>query len=1319
MKKFLSLLLSICMLSAIMCVQLPALAADAYTTHADWNFETGYESYVALDEYSQISNEQSGTYGIGNALRVNSNKTATVMQDVKSFPTPINTINSANATAHGNNAYMEASFDVYVDDLTNVADHWIRVDVGGYDGTTWRPVTSLFFRDAYGDYKDAAYGVLTVGHFSTYPGRDTSATSVNNEFDRICDITGNTWYNIKIVVQLTEDGSNVGEYKALYVNGVNMVDKLTTTKRISNVISKSFKQIDGLRVTNKKIQFDTGSPYMLIDNFKAVTYDSADGSSPVVDKYALISAIRTAEASGSFSNDKLLKEAKAVCESESATQAEVNTAAEKLISAPKRVFYEDFENTDTNGNPDNVFNLTDTSTAALNYIGSDENIYGIGKHAVAIPNGNTAATKMLSTFNSDIYTGFGNSASSAALNGNNAYAEFSFDAYPHKTDRVSEYYTAVSLGHIYDGDNQFKYIATIRFSVDGIKYWIPATEGNDVYNETTAGIAEGDRVAEVKLCDYEQDRWYNVRMRIQLTDENGAPVKKVTAIYINGENKLTKPLYLGRINKDVSTKIDTVQVLAPKNHLYMTQKAYLAVDNIQVNKYNLAAADSAFPVQNEKEELLYAIRQKQYEKLIASSNTVRYGSVTGEIESSLTSMLSLYEGSAAESEITAALEKAKSVSAAMQACNQGEILFAESFENDAHSFSGTVKTDAAFNQNKVLQIGENTSASFGKTYLYVTDDIKTSTEQNGSNAYVATEFDIKTSGLKSGNGSVNVSMTGKDGEKINTVSLKGGERPSINLLLPTGARHYSNINDDEWINVRIVTQITGNTAADEVNRNTKFYVNGNNLINLESNDLGREILDTDSSAQYYGGLLFEASGAECDIDNVKVTKYYEAGNEPVNYAQLLTSIHKGDKKVKNAVVGKNVTEEILAAFNTALSDAKSVFNNSASLSEVEEANDKLLKAYADFRFKNEAQKIGSVSFADKDGQDAAYMENGGKIKGVSITKYAEYGLNADLYVSVYKEEGSLFAVKRVKDVLSSIEAGERAEIPLDIQLPENCDKAFVKVMLLGENLEPLTDVYQPSQDSGTIYIAGDSIVQTYDQNNWYPRDGWGAYVGDYYNNNISVNNLAVSGYTVRSYIDYQKMVQVEQNIKKGDYFIVSYLTNDSDRTQKKFVDRYDFKNLLRNYADTATENGAEIIFATTPTRLNKDNNYGGLSGGYGDGYYITLIKEVAAEYDTPVVNLSEKTVALQNEYGYEYVQAAMHLYGLDILKANFKDMDIKVGGGDVIHISQWGAKKCASWIAEDIKNSDSMLRYSVNGKVYTLPAPEDIVTASKLANNNI
>ena len=1301
------------MLSAVICIQLPVSAAQAYTTHADMDFETGYEGYMTVDGTNAlISDEQAGVYGIGNALRVNPNTSAATYQYSESF-TPINTGNNKSfpATAHGENAYVEASIDVYVGDLSSVTDHYVRIDIGGYENTTWRQITSLFFRDNYGTYKDAAYGVLTVGHYNTY---DSSGAAVNDKYDRICDITGNTWYNIRIVAQLTKDGENVGEFKAFYVNGVDMIDKLTVTKRISCTSRSSFKQVDRLSVFNKKTTSSTVAPYVLVDNFKAATYDSANGASPIVDKYALISAIRAAEANGSFSNSKLLEEAKAVCEREDATQSEADRAAERLISAPRCVFNEDFEKTDESGSPDNLFNLTETSNETLNYIGSDKNIYGIGKHAVAIPNGNTSATAMRSTFDSGIYTGFGSSAALAGLNGKNAYAEFSFDAFPHKIDRVSQYYTAISLGHIYDGDNQFKYIATIRFSVDGIKYWIPATEGNDVYNQTTAGIAAEDRVAEVKLCDYEQDRWYNVRMRIQLTDENGEAVKKVTAVYVNGENKLSQPLYLGRINKDVSTKIDTVQVLAPKNHIYQTQAAYIAADNIQINQYNLAAADSEFPVMNEKEELLYAIRQKQYEKLIASANTSRYGSVISGIENSLNLMLSLYEGEATDELISQALEEAGNVSAAMQECNQGEVLFSENFENDSHSFEGTVKTDAAFNQNKVLQISENTSADFAKTYLYVTDDINTSTEQNGSNAYVATEFEIKTSGLKNGSGSIDISMTGKDGEKINTVSLTGGERPSVKLALPTEMRSFSGIDDDEWINIRIVTQITGNTAADEINRNTKFYVNGNNLINLESNDLGRPILDTDSGAQYYGGLLFETNSASADIDNIKVTKYYEAANEPVNYAQLLTSIRKGDEKASRAVIGENVTSEILAAFNAELSAAKNVFLSNEELSAVEEANDKLLTAYAAFRFKNEAQKIGAVSFADSSGQKAAYIEDGGRITGVSVTKYAEYGLNADLYVAAYTGDGKLFGCKRAENVLSSMETGERKEIPFDMQLPENSGNASVKVMLLGKKLEPLTEAYVPVQSDGTIYIAGDSIVQTYDQSSWYPRDGWGTYVGDYYNGNISVNNLAVSGYTVRSYIDYQKMVQVEQNIKKGDYFIVSYLTNDSDRTQKKFVDRYDFKNLLRHYADTAIKNGAEVIFATTPTRLNKANNYGGLSGGYGDGYYVTLIKEVAAEYDAPVINLSEKTIALQEEKGYEYVQAAMHLYGLNILKANFKDSDIKVSGGDVIHISQWGAKQCASWIAEDIKSSDSMLRYSVNGHIYTFP--ENIITASDLAN---
>lgn len=136
--------------------------------------------------------------------------------------------------------------------------------------------------------------------------------------------------------------------------------------------------------------------------------------------------------------------------------------------------------------------------------------------------------------------------------------------------------------------------------------------------------------------------------------------------------------------------------------------------------------------------------------------------------------------------------------------------------------------------------------------------------------------------------------------------------------------------------------------------------------------------------------------------------------------------------------------------------------------------------------------------------------------------------------------------------------------------------------------------------------------------------------------------------------------------------------------------------MLRLFADTAIGKGAEIVFVTPPPILydSVPDNYNG---------YTELMKETAAEYNAPVIDVWQKCVDLQEEKGRSYVEAAMHINNMDVLKLNFGE-NIRNSANDKIHISEWGAKKIASWITEEMKNTNSVLRYYATGETFDFPA---------------
>lgn len=641
-------------------------------------------------------------------------------------------------------------------------------------------------------------------------------------------------------------------------------------------------------------------------------------------------------------------------------------------------------------------------------------------------------------------------------------------------------------------------------------------------------------------------------------------------------------------------------------------------------------------------------------------------------------------------------------------------LFSEDFESGTASMDGTVTSDSAYAIGNVLEVTSSTTAQLTEgTDLFSTE--------YGPETIVVTEFDIKTENFNE-NADAQMLISLQDSEACADITRIKLDTSSFYMTVFADGTYYryNELTDKKWYTVRLVTRITDTDGA-AYNKNTKLYINGNNLVSIYAKDLGYEFLTTEG---VYDRLSFEISNGKAYIDNVKVTRCYGFDNEPVNYGQLLTTIRKGDAKVADAV--NNVVDAtVLSTFNEALDSAKAVYESNASLDDVEVENDALCQAYADFLFKDESVMIGSVNFTDADGNEAVYLTNGGKISGVNVTKLAQYNTSVDVAVTVYDSSGTLTAVDYIQDALTNTAVDTRTTVPVDITLPADVTDCTVKVMVFdgNTNMSMLSDEYVPSNAETTIYVSGDSLVDSYVDSNGepskLPRIGWGHYVADYYTN-VKLANWARSGATTRSLIDDQRFKNIELNIGAGDYLIVSYMANDEKKESLKRVTQYDYKNFLRYYADVAKSHGAQVIFVTSPPRLT-EKNYDCYNGGYSkDDYYCQLMEAVAAELNAPVVDVYQKRKDLQTEMGYEYVESAMYLCNIDTLRINFNNPDLTeeaYPATDATHLNEWGAKKCASWIAEEMHNLDCGLRYRVNElSFYELPTGDDIVTSLELTS---
>jgi lysophospholipase L1-like esterase len=181
-------------------------------------------------------------------------------------------------------------------------------------------------------------------------------------------------------------------------------------------------------------------------------------------------------------------------------------------------------------------------------------------------------------------------------------------------------------------------------------------------------------------------------------------------------------------------------------------------------------------------------------------------------------------------------------------------------------------------------------------------------------------------------------------------------------------------------------------------------------------------------------------------------------------------------------------------------------------------------------------------------------------------------------------------------------------------------------------VEPAAPV-QPAAGPLTIYLAGDSTVQTY-ANTASERDqaGWGQMLGAHVAADISVDNRAIGGRTARRFIDEGRLDEILAELLPDDYLLVQFGTNDGNRTATyqlgdETIPYYldpatDFRSYLQQYIDGARERGATPVLVTPPPR-----NSAYCTGGNGTGGHAQAMRELGRAQGVPVVDLNALSVA--------------------------------------------------------------------------------------------
>ena len=274
-------------------------------------------------------------------------------------------------------------------------------------------------------------------------------------------------------------------------------------------------------------------------------------------------------------------------------------------------------------------------------------------------------------------------------------------------------------------------------------------------------------------------------------------------------------------------------------------------------------------------------------------------------------------------------------------------------------------------------------------------------------------------------------------------------------------------------------------------------------------------------------------------------------------------------------------------------------------------------------------------------------------------------------------------------------AWEERGIVLPLKQGENTIKLTSETAQGGPNMdymhiewtdEPVAQTYEEPQEvvlpdqsnvSRTIYIAGDSTVQTYKASQ-APQQGWGAYLASNLSDNVSISNQAIAGRSSKSFYDNGRLDTILGTIKKNDYLLIQFGINDAGSNKPE---RYaptcgkipgttgSFEYYMAKYIEGAQAKGATPILVTTVIGLKAyDNGSKKFKNSYDN--YCNAMKQLAAYYKIPCIDLNSLMVAHYNSIGYD---------------AAYKYHMCSTGSTDMTHFTEAGAKAVAKLVADEMK----------------------------------
>ncbi len=223
------------------------------------------------------------------------------------------------------------------------------------------------------------------------------------------------------------------------------------------------------------------------------------------------------------------------------------------------------------------------------------------------------------------------------------------------------------------------------------------------------------------------------------------------------------------------------------------------------------------------------------------------------------------------------------------------------------------------------------------------------------------------------------------------------------------------------------------------------------------------------------------------------------------------------------------------------------------------------------------------------------------------------------------------------------------------------------------------------RDKVKIFIAGDSTAQSY-RENMAPQAGWGQMLHMFFDDSVIIENRAMAGRSLKSFFNEGRWGSILNDAQAGDYVIIQFGHNEgASNKPERYISHADFTVMLEEeYIKPALDKNLNIVIATQ-TQSRWFNEETGKIWEPGDGVsYASLLRDAAAKYNLPLIDINSSSRLLANSYGMEG-STKLYLHAMAGEYPKYPD-----GVVDNTHFSYHGAFKIAELMAEGLHTIPDM-----------------------------